>query len=37
MSAFAEDPLRHDSSDEFLSKPFTSEQLITIVDKALAF
>ena len=37
MSAFAEDPLRHDRSDEFLSKPFTSEALITIVDKALAF
>lgn len=37
MSAFAPDPLRHPSGDGFLSKPFTNEALITIVDKALAF
>lgn len=36
MSAFAPDPLRHPGGDGFLSKPFTAEALITIVDKALA-
>lgn len=37
MSSFARDPVRHPSGDEFLPKPFTSEALITIIDKALAF
>lgn len=37
MSSFACDPVRHPSGDGFLSKPFTSETLITIIDKALAF
>lgn len=37
MSGFARDALRHPSRDGFLSKPFTPEALIAVVDKALAF
>ena len=37
MSGFAHDALRHPSRDGFLSKPFTPEALIAVVDKALAF
>ena len=36
MSAFAPDPTRHPSGDGFLAKPFTSESLIDIVEKALS-
>lgn len=36
MSAFAPDPTRHPSGDGFLAKPFTSEALIDIVEKALS-
>ena len=37
MSAFAPDPTRHPSGDGFLAKPFTSESLIGIVEKALSY
>ena len=37
MSAFARDAVRHPGGDGFLSKPFTTESLLTIVDEALAF
>jgi CheY-like chemotaxis protein len=37
MSAFACDPARQPHGDGFLSKPFTTESLIAIVDEALAF
>ena len=36
MSAFAPDPTRQPSGDGFLGKPFTSESLIDIVEKALS-
>ncbi len=36
MSAFAPDPTRHPSGDGFLAKPFTSESLTGIVEKALS-
>lgn len=36
MSAFAPDPTRRPSGDGFLAKPFTSESLIDIVEKALS-
>ena len=35
ISAFAPDPTRHPSGDGFLAKPFTSESLTGIVEKAL--
>jgi len=35
MSAFAPDPTRRPSGDLFLAKPFTSESLIDVVEKAL--
>jgi len=37
MSAFAPDPARHPSGDGFLAKPFTTESLIGIVEKALLY
>ncbi|MBI3400976.1 MAG: response regulator [Acidobacteria bacterium] len=36
ISAFAPDPTRHPSGDGFLAKPFTSESLIGIVERALS-
>jgi CheY-like chemotaxis protein len=37
ISGFARDAMRHPGGDGFLSKPFTSELLIAVVDNALAF
>ena len=36
ISAFAPDPARHPSGDDFLAKPFTSESLTSIVAHALS-
>ena len=37
MSAFAPDPARQSAGDGFLAKPFTSESLTGIVERALAY
>ncbi|MFA5908821.1 MAG: response regulator [Vicinamibacterales bacterium] len=36
MSAFARDAIRHPDAGRFLTKPFTSQALIAMVDEALA-